>query len=287
MPRRLIHITVIAVLALSMSACVKHRNAPKSYSHTAPVDSSRSASNLPDGSGGVRKTGKPYRIAGKWYYPMQTVGAYDETGTASWYGRDFHGKKTANGERYDMHALSAAHKTLPMPTLVRVTNLENGRSVVVRVNDRGPFVKNRIIDLSYAAARQLGYDNKGTAHVRVQTLDQPAPTMAARELPAARSVITSPAALPPIVPATWTNSNSTPSGTIYVQLGAFSSEGNAVQLRNAVSGMFSNVLIQPRHIASQTLYRVRIGPFDDMRKIESTVQTLQQNGYDDAVVIIE
>jgi len=285
MQRRLIPLMAIAALVLSMSACATHHRT-QAHPHAAPSDSPRSTSGLPDGSGGVRKTGNPYRIAGRWYYPMQTAAAYDETGTASWYGRDFHGKKTANGERYDMHALSAAHKTLPMPTLVRVTNLENGRSVVVRVNDRGPFVKNRLIDLSYAAARQLGYDNKGTAHVRVQTLDQPAPALATHERPVERRVQNPPPAFHPVVPSAWAHA-AAPTGAIYVQLGAFSSENNAVQLRNAVSGLFSNVLIQPRHIAAQTLYRVRIGPFEDMRNIENTVQTLQHHGYDDAVVIIE
>lgn len=121
------------------------------------------------GPGGVYKVGKPYQVAGVWYYPAEDYD-YDETGIASWYGPGFHAERTANGEIYDQNALTAAHKTLPMPSLVRVTNLENGRSIVLRINDRGPFVAGRIIDLSRRAAQLLGVEQKGTAKVRVQIL---------------------------------------------------------------------------------------------------------------------
>ncbi len=119
------------------------------------------------GGEGAYKVGNPYQINGVWYYPKDDP-FYDETGVASWYGRDFHGKATANGERYDMDTLTAAHRTLPMPTIVRVTNLENGRSLRLRVNDRGPYARGRIIDVSRRAATLLGFVDKGTARVRVQ-----------------------------------------------------------------------------------------------------------------------
>lgn len=125
------------------------------------------ATNQPSGGGGNYKIGNPYQIAGVWYYPKEDP-FYDETGIASWYGEDFHGKATANGERYDMHAFTAAHRTLPMPVIVRVTNLENGRSLRLRVNDRGPFARGRIIDVSRRAADLLGFKQNGTARVRVQ-----------------------------------------------------------------------------------------------------------------------
>lgn len=115
------------------------------------------------------KIGKPYQIAGVWYYPKEDY-EYDETGIASWYGAKFHGRKTANGEIYDMNALTAAHRTLPMPSYVRVTNLDNGRSLVLRVNDRGPFARSRIIDISRRGAQLLGFQRQGTAKVRVQIL---------------------------------------------------------------------------------------------------------------------
>lgn len=119
---------------------------------------------------GPYKVGKPYQVAGVWYYPREQPD-YDETGIASWYGPGFHGKATANGERYDQNDLTAAHQTLPMPVKVRVTNLENGRSIIVRVNDRGPFVNGRIIDVSRRTAQLLGFDIKGTAPVRVQIVE--------------------------------------------------------------------------------------------------------------------
>lgn len=116
---------------------------------------------------GYYKVGKPYKVAGKRYYPRVDK-SYNKTGKASWYGDDFHGRKTANGEIFDMHAMTAAHKTLPMPSLVKVTNLSNGKKIIVRVNDRGPYHGGRIIDLSRAAATALGYRGKGVTNVRVE-----------------------------------------------------------------------------------------------------------------------
>ncbi|MBQ7632546.1 MAG: septal ring lytic transglycosylase RlpA family protein [Alphaproteobacteria bacterium] len=119
--------------------------------------------------GGIYKVGNPYKVAGRWYYPKEDYN-YIEEGMASWYGEDFNGKKTANGERYNMNTLTAAHRTLPLPSIVKVTNLQNGRSVVLRVNDRGPYVKDRIIDLSKRGAQLLGYMGQGTTRVRVEIM---------------------------------------------------------------------------------------------------------------------
>ena len=121
--------------------------------------------------GGIYKIGKPYQIAGRWYYPKEDYN-YKEEGMASWYGEDFNGKRTANGERYNMNTLTAAHRTLPLPCIVKVTNLQNGRSVVVRVNDRGPYVKDRIIDLSKHGAQLLGYMGQGTTKVKVEIMEK-------------------------------------------------------------------------------------------------------------------
>lgn len=121
---------------------------------------------IPKG-GGRFKLGSPYKVAGRWYVPREEPG-YDRTGIGSWYGDDFHGRKTANGEIFDRHALSAAHPTLPLPSYAYVTNLQNGRTILVRINDRGPYVNGRIIDLSHASARALGYDGAGHARVRVR-----------------------------------------------------------------------------------------------------------------------
>lgn len=133
----------------------------------------RNDGTAPAGRGGIYKVGNPYQVNGVWYYPKEDA-SYDETGIGSWYGEQFHAKTTANGETFDMNEVTAAHPTLPMPSMVRVTNLENGRSIMVRVNDRGPYVNGRIIDLSRRAAQLLGYDRQGTAKVRVQYVG-PAP----------------------------------------------------------------------------------------------------------------
>ena len=125
----------------------------------------------------VYKIGKPYQINGKYYYPAVDY-SYSKTGVASWYGKKFHGKRTANGEIFNMNAVSAAHKTLPMPSIVQITNLENGRSMKVRVNDRGPFVNGRIIDLSRRGAQLLGFEKKGTAMVRVSIVAEESQTLA-------------------------------------------------------------------------------------------------------------
>ena len=113
--------------------------------------------------------GEPYQVNGRWYRPHEDF-SYDRVGIASWYGADYHGRRTANGETYDMNAMTAAHPTLPMPTIVRVTNLDNGRSALIRINDRGPFAEGRIIDMSRAGARALGFERKGLARVRVQVM---------------------------------------------------------------------------------------------------------------------
>lgn len=158
----------VAAMALILSACGSFRES--SFDPKLGVSSSKRVVDtnkpIPKG-GGVYKVGKPYKVAGKWYYPREDT-RYDEVGVASWYGDDFHGRQTANGEVYDMHALSAAHPTLPLPTYARVTNLSNGRSVVVRVNDRGPYAHGRLIDLSAQTAKVLGFTNHGTTKVRVQ-----------------------------------------------------------------------------------------------------------------------
>ncbi|MEH6677543.1 septal ring lytic transglycosylase RlpA family protein [Phenylobacterium sp.] len=157
-------LVVVSLGALALTACA----APKpKLSHRLPDADASQGGRAATGAGGAYKVGKPYQVGGVWYVPREDPG-YNKVGTASWYGSQFHAKATANGETFDMNAMTAAHTTLPLPSLVEVTNLENGRKVVVRVNDRGPFVGDRIIDLSRAAARELGYESKGLAKVRVR-----------------------------------------------------------------------------------------------------------------------
>lgn len=159
-PRKVISGLFVIAAAAQLAACA------------TPYPTRLTPATKPSSSGSY-KVGKPYQVGGIWYVPREDPN-YDQRGIASWYGRQFHMKATANGERFDMNALTAAHTTLPLPSIVEVTNLENGRRIEVRVNDRGPFVANRIIDVSQEAARQLGFDRKGLANVRVRYI-RPAP----------------------------------------------------------------------------------------------------------------
>jgi len=272
-------LTCLIGLSVLLAGCGKSHVDSYPTAKTSHQSGMHNTAPLPSGNGGYVKTGKPYKVMGQWYYPLASAADYNKTGVASWYGKKFHGKKTANGERYDMHTMSAAHKTLPMPTMVRVTNLDNGRSVVVRVNDRGPFVKSRIIDLSYAAARSLGYDQKGTAHVRVQTLDGNINT-----------AHNSPSVVSKSIQKSSTNgvaysSASTQDGGIYVQLGAFLARNNASQLRQELADTFPSIRIY--HRSQPDLYRVRIGPFNKVSETESIIISLQKQGYHNTVVVVE
>lgn len=160
MLRQMRPVPIVCSIALGLAGCSSH----------APTVASAPSQALASPSGkGVFKVGQPYQVNGIWYYPAEDFN-YNETGIASWYGPDFDQKYTANGEIFDQNLVTAAHKTLPLPSIVRVTNLENGRSIELRVNDRGPYVGNRIIDLSRRAAQLLGYEQAGTAKVRVQIL---------------------------------------------------------------------------------------------------------------------
>lgn len=170
------NLAALLLAGVALSACGTTAMHPKLSNKTPDAwtpPPKQTAGNQPSGKGGTYKVGKPYQVAGIWYVPKEDP-TYDATGVASWYGQDFHAKATANGETFDMYTVSAAHTTLPMPSMVEVTNLDNGKKIMVRVNDRGPFVGGRIIDLSYAAAQQLDYDRKGLANVRVRYVG-PAP----------------------------------------------------------------------------------------------------------------
>ncbi len=217
------------------------------------------------------KAGNPpfYEVFGVRYQVMNKSTGYREQGIASWYGKKFHGRSTSNGERYDMHRMTAAHKTLPLPTNVRVTNLQNGRSVIVRVNDRGPFVKNRLIDLSYAAAQALDIVGAGTAPVEVTALDTgytgSITTASATQPPAPQRA---PNPLNPISAAVAAE----PAPVMYVQVGAFGEPGNAQNLATRLAGQgISGVSVQSPDASSPNLYKVRIGPFSDIADYDRIV----------------
>jgi rare lipoprotein A len=233
-----------------------------------------------------------YDVFGHRYYVLSSSTAYVERGVASWYGPGFHKIRTSSGEPYDMYGMTAAHKTLPLPAYVRVTNLQNGRSVVVRVNDRGPFVGNRIIDLTYTAAAKLDMLRDGTAMVEVRSIDptiepaipanEPAAPLLANAALAAVGISTAlaapaPAAAPISAPAP------APEVTLFVQAGAFADPANAERLAAKLRGAgYGNVFVRADLIAGRKMYRVRIGPVPDVPQFDRIVDALAQVGVRDA-----
>lgn len=225
----------------------------------------------PRSRGGNRN---PYTVWGKSYHVLDTAQGYDEEGIASWYGEKFHGHKTSNGEIYNMYTFSAAHKHLPLPSFVRVTNLENGRSLIVRVNDRGPFHGERIIDLSYAAASRLDMLKTGTARVRVENV-MPMPG----ETP--RAAASSPAA-----PENRQPQELAANEGYYLQAGAYSqksvAEGIAQQLQEQVS---QPAFTQAVPVKGRTIYRVRIGPYSQKSGALSDLERLKQGRFPDTLLV--
>lgn len=213
----------------------------------------------------------PYTVLGRNYVPMQDGRNYRETGLASWYGTKFHGQLTANGEQYDLYGMTAAHKTLPLPSYVRVTNLDNQRSIIVRVNDRGPFHSDRIIDLSYAGAVKLGFAERGTARVRVEGIDP----VVWQQQNGNRAVAGSPAPVSSPAPSSTARAAALEGG-LYLQLGAFSSDQAAEQLRSRVQGMVQTpVFVSPVQVDSRTLHRVRLGPLDSHDEAQQLMERLR------------
>jgi len=213
---------------------------------------------------------KPYRVFGQWYQPIPDAAGFRQKGIASWYGADFHGRKTSNGEIYDMYAMTAAHKTLPLGTLVRVRNLVNREEVEVRINDRGPFVRGRIIDLSYTAAKKIGLVGPGTAPVEVVALGVSVPVEGRK-----------PASAAPLP------SDYFYKGNFSIQVGSFSNLGNAERLKQRLNTHYENVRIIPFDKGGAIFHRVRIGQFTDLNMAESTEEKLVGIGFSDAFVVAE
>ena len=301
---RALRLAGYATLAVLLASCTSSR-APKPVAPGGPIsgpgDYSRphrdgapwwdvDVSRIPDAVpmphyGPVKASS--YTVMGKTYYPMNDARRYQVSGVASWYGTKFHGQATANGEAYDLYGMTAAHKTLPLPSYVRVTNVENGKSVIVRVNDRGPFYSDRIIDLSFAAAKKLGYAESGVARVRVEGIDphewwaqqgrpvplvlaQPqkvaqAPQPVAQAMAAPAESYTPPpeqhaaAVLP--APVEVKKNASVPASGLYLQVGAFANPDAAELLKARLNATVSApVFISSVTLNQQILHRVRLGP---------------------------
>jgi rare lipoprotein A len=236
-----------------------------------------------------RFANRPYTVLGKNYTPMKTRDSYKATGIASWYGKKFHGQKTSSGEPYDMYAMTAAHPTLPLPSYARVTNPANGKSVVVRVNDRGPFLHNRIMDLSYAAAWKLGYIGNGSAKVTVEllhpdsdtliaTAPRPAPVPEPRPEPALTAAIPA-SAVPTLVASAAPSSppiiDTAPAPGAYIQLGAFSNPDNAEAFRSHMAREFDWLADRLRLEPGGKVMRVQAGPFRDRAEADAYAEKVR------------
>ncbi|MEQ1580532.1 MAG: septal ring lytic transglycosylase RlpA family protein [Steroidobacteraceae bacterium] len=256
-------VPVSALLALILAGCV---GTPQRPQPAPPPRQPPDVTAVPDPVPRAEPRsalGNPpfYDVLGKRYFVLGTAEGYLERGVASWYGPGFHAEKTSNGEPYDMYGMTAAHKTLPLPAFVRVTNLRNGKTVVVRVNDRGPFKDGRIIDLSYTAAAKLDMLKDGTALVEVQALTQGGDNRAAATTPASR---------------------------LYVQAGAFGEEANAVRLvaRLKAEG-YDTAFVRQDAANGRALFRVRIGPVPTVEEFDRAVAQLKKLGLDDARLAAE
>ncbi|MDP3748123.1 MAG: septal ring lytic transglycosylase RlpA family protein [Phenylobacterium sp.] len=272
-----------------------------------PVAAGPSTGAQPNGAGGRYKVGAPYQVAGIWYVPKEEP-TYDQRGVASWYGDEFHMKPTANGEVFDMNAVSAAHTTLPLPSMVEVTNLDNGKKMTVRVNDRGPFVGGRVIDLSREAARQLGFDRQGTANVRVRYAGPaelgppdaglrhaaytptPAPSSSLPAAPIAYTGLAAPTAvasmpLPPIASAPPVKAAASTSGVYRVQAGAFSDPGNAQRVADQLAGAGPATIEPVQRADGVTLYRVMLAGGADEGEAWSLRDRVASYGFAEARVV--
>jgi rare lipoprotein A len=211
-----------------------------------------------------------YVVAGKRYYVLKSSNGFKQRGVASWYGKKFHGRKTSNGETYNMYAMTAAHKTLPIPVYVRVKNLSNGRSVVVKVNDRGPFIAGRIIDLSYTAAQKLDIVGKGTAQVEINTL-APGQNQSA-------SVVRT-------IPLTEKTAKDIP---MFIQVGSFGQEFNAINLMRDLQDMDERaVSVSELETNNGLFYRVRVGPLFDIDEANAVIRRLKIKGFSTARIVVQ
>jgi rare lipoprotein A len=274
---------VVTLAALSLAAC----------SGTVRDSAPSGSVSIPDLPGDAVPRPEPrsrygngpvYEVLGQTYRVMDTGSGYKERGVASWYGKKFHGRLTSNREPYDMYEMTAAHKTLPLPTYVKVRNLRNNKSIVVRVNDRGPFVHNRIIDLSYAAAMKLDMVRDGTSLVEVTaiTFDEPSGDRPVRIVEPAQPPTPEPAPVPLAEEQRAVQKDN----DIFVQVGAFGDRANAERRRSAlVSGGISGAFIFADEAATPPVYRVRVGPIDGVDAYDAMVDKLEDLGITDPYLV--
>lgn len=256
------HLFVVFTALLSVSACASRSHINHdTVNIDGPPLSTVDLSNITNAKPRYEALGRygnpeSYIVRGKRYTPQQQRTRHKEKGIASWYGRKFHGRLTSSREPYDMLAMTAAHTTLPLPSYVTVTNLLNNKKIIVRVNDRGPFAENRIIDLSYAAATKLGMIDRGTAPVEIEVILQPIPEHTIK---------------------TAQHQN------IYIQTAAFSKRSQAIELSNKLN-QFLTTRVTATYPQGKALYRVRSGPFSDYKTARMALKNLSEQGYNARIV---
>lgn len=318
MPFRAGRWATVAGCMLLVSACAE----TELIIHSAKELSGSNKSTSVPTTKGSYKVGKPYQILGTWYYPAEND-KYVETGIASWYGTKFHGRKTANGETYNMNDLTAAHRTLPMPSMVRVINLNNGRSLRLRINDRGPFARGRIIDVSRRAAQLLGFQRAGTARVRVEIIADesrqlklaalngrvPPREKITGQAVAKQSVQSQPlqgnqvaartaqnravpvtpqqAAAAPVQSSELVKTVPTPAvNRLFVQAGAFADFANASRVRTSLS-KFGASWVEKAKVGNRDFYRVRIGPLQTVDNADAVLARLISAGFPKARIVVD
>ena len=267
--------SVIALLGalVMLSACTSHpARQSQDGAPRGTIDVTRIADAVPRVEP-LARLGNPesYVVFGQRYYPVKSARGFVETGIASWYGTKFHGRSTSSGEPYSMYGMTAAHKTLPLPTYVEVTNLDNGKKIIVKVNDRGPFHDDRIIDLSYAAAMKLGYANSGTARVEIRAIDPAAPKPHPAQAAASGT------------------DEAEADKPLYLQVGSFSSRPNAETLRQLITSMADDMPVQISQTQSprNTLFRVRVGPLNSSAEAEKTSALLAMIGITNSHIVYD
>lgn len=297
LPNKTILISCITALILTGCSSTKE---PVEYTNLSDEVTAIKA------EGGVYKVGTPYTALGQRYTPKEDYN-YSETGMASWYGPDFHNKRTANGEVYNMRAITAAHRTLPLPSIVRVTNLENGKSIIARVNDRGPYVKNRIIDLSQKGAELLGYKMQGTAKVKVEILAKESRALKEAMLASNNKAQTTndavkygevqqasqnvaPTIAKPVENSVVAEQQTSDikkvaeEGTFFVQVGAFSDYQKAKETANSMQ-RFGTVTIHEAYLSKDGVYRVRLGAYHSRDEALQILDRVLDYGHADVTIV--
>jgi len=259
---------ILILLILSFFGCSSALDKQYGSTHTPPAKAP-TYKNSSHSSGNKTGTQKPYKIRGVQYTPIASASGFVQTGIASWYGSKFHGRKTSNGEIYNMYAMTAAHKTLPVNTWVKVHNLRNNRKIVVRINDRGPFIRGRIIDLSYTGAKRIGIVSSGTAKVRITALGQATSYSKKTKKPVS------------FKPVNYWQGNFT------VQVGAFKVKANASKYKSKLSKIYQNAHIVTFTDYRGVFYRVRIGKFTNLKDASRFSEKIIAKGFDNAIPVAE